>query len=557
MLFKAKDYQEVSLDLLEALDCSRSLALAIAVRHNALAENPELMSTYSHRLYNTPHNYLLSAQSCAIFKKRLWLMPEEVPNKDLSESALEAFLKVEHECSEANYHLRARSNFATNGLLHRAATIAQSILGNLPHDTFSHLDPLFTSGSTATLSGLNANIESKILSRLSVSQHAACYILDATRSCGLLKDIWEDNLEYVNYNVFRTVPKSFDKERIVCPEPLGNMLLQRHIARLIKKRLRKVGIDISSQADIHRSILESNSDLVATIDQSDASDRISYELVRQILPPDWFYILNQLRSKNCLLPDGTLHPLQKFMTQGNGFTFELETLIFYCIVKANLDNNKSDDKHFVSIFGDDTLVYDWHSETTIKALKQCFLKINVQKSFSNDTFKESCGTDIMENQNVRPIYFKEFSEGLFGLYELANRIYEVAGLFSNNVYRCRKFLRAYRRVVSRIPIDKRFYGPNSLGDSVLTDDLGENWITVSKHGGCKIKYLKSRPHKIGLWKRDIGTSGASDRIVNHSGQIVYALLGYSSQGTLIRGAPRRVSHGWCNVIERRTGLGWL
>jgi hypothetical protein len=62
-----------------------------------------------------------------------------------------------------------------------------------------------------------------------------------------------------------------------------------------------------------------------------ASDTLAFEVVSWLLPNDWWWALEQCRSPVGVLPSGETIRYQKFSSMGNGYTFELESLIFWAI----------------------------------------------------------------------------------------------------------------------------------------------------------------------------------------------------------------------------------
>jgi hypothetical protein len=125
--------------------------------------------------------------------------------------------------------------------------------------------------------------------------------------------------------------------------------------RVIRRKLRNAGFDLNSDQKNARSALYgSKTDKLATVDFKQASDTISARLVEEILPPAWYTVLNALRSEYYTL-DGIVTPYAKFSAMGNGFTFELESLIFVSAALACCQYLKLDSSS-VSVFGDDIII---------------------------------------------------------------------------------------------------------------------------------------------------------------------------------------------------------
>lgn len=174
----------------------------------------------------------------------------------------------------------------------------------------------------------------------------------------------------------------------------------------MKRRMYHHGIDLYDQSiNQDRARIGSRSGLYATIDLSSASDTVSAGLVYELLPSDWFDLLWTWRvgAVSSRLFNRTLQ-LEKFSAMGNGYTFELESLLFHCITAAacELSGYLPD----ISVYGDDIVAPSGCAVNVMLALEGLGFKINSEKSFYEGNFRESCGTDWVNGQNVRPFYIK-------------------------------------------------------------------------------------------------------------------------------------------------------
>jgi len=219
-------------------------------------------------------------------------------------------------------------------------------------------------------------------------------------------------------NKITFVPKSYKSLRSITIEGTLNQYLQQGAGGLIAKRLKSSGlVDLEIQADIHRSLVhrlsvDSYTDdgvkvSFATIDWSQASDRIWTELVRYLLPAEWFALLADIRSEQTEIElDGKqeIVSLPMIGSMGNGFTFPLETLIFLVLLRAIAAQNN--DISLVSVFGDDCII-DSKCYADIQRLAiELGWQMNADKSFSEGCFKESCGVDSFKGKDVRPFFIE-------------------------------------------------------------------------------------------------------------------------------------------------------
>jgi hypothetical protein len=201
-----------------------------------------------------------------------------------------------------------------------------------------------------------------------------------------------------------TVPKDARCDRIIAIEPLLNMFYQKGIGGLMRSRLRRNGCNLNDQTINQSLALEgSKTNKVATIDLSSASDSVSRGLVEFLLPPDWLQFMNATRS-NYTLYQGEKHFLQKYSSMGNGFTFELESLIFLALCRAI--SRSSSKESVISVYGDDIIVDSDMVPEVIRLLEICGFATNVEKTFTDGPFRESCGKHYFLGHDVTPLYVK-------------------------------------------------------------------------------------------------------------------------------------------------------
>ena len=145
---------------------------------------------------------------------------------------------------------------------------------------------------------------------------------------------WDTEIKICNGRL-TTVPKNSKTDRCIVIEPGLTTFLQLGLGGYLKARLKVFGLDLSHGQEKHRSIvLQASKDCeLATVDLSAASDSVTKQLVILLLPFEWWSLLDDLRVKTTLV-DGQIHVLEMFSSMGNGFTFELESLLFYAITRV-------------------------------------------------------------------------------------------------------------------------------------------------------------------------------------------------------------------------------
>lgn len=231
---------------------------------------------------------------------------------------------------------------------------------------------------------------------------------------------WADcgaTIKVVPGNRVTTVPKKTDIDRTIAMEPDLNMALQLAVGSHLRWRLKKFGVDLDDQSfNQHLAFIGSRDGHLATIDLSSASDSISYRLVADLLPFDWYSLLDDLRSPSGELPDGKTIVWEKFSSMGNGFTFELETLLFYSLARAAVEHELSFCSgawqaanplaSTISVYGDDIICHRAFADVVIRVLSSVGFKTNVEKTFSTGPFRESCGKHYYDGVDVTPFYVR-------------------------------------------------------------------------------------------------------------------------------------------------------
>jgi len=284
------------------------------------------------------------------------------PNWDLGidrkQVAIEKFIESERSCAEANLRLRklyvqgrSISSYTPESVMELARLRIQRLLGPFSWD---HAEPHFAFGPGATF-GLKSKFgdayykyqakpeatrECAVLAYTCISRVPAWFshvvsLTGKSEQEHMSLDLPSRVKELINIvpgNRITTVPKNAKTERIIAIEPSMNGYVQHGIGRLIRLRLKRVGVDLDDQR-LNQTLARQGSidGSLATIDLSAASDSVSLELVERLLPPDWVDAIKLSRSPEGVLPDGTRNVYQKVSSMGCGYTFELESLIFWAL----------------------------------------------------------------------------------------------------------------------------------------------------------------------------------------------------------------------------------
>lgn len=213
----------------------------------------------------------------------------------------------------------------------------------------------------------------------------------------------------VQYNKIAFVPKDADCDRTIASEPLLNQFLQLGIDYAMKVRLKRHKIDLRSQAR-NQELARQGSILgwfnsYCTADLKNASGSIYIELVRELFPPSWFTMLNDLRSPSFMLDTGEVTRYTGFASMGNGFCFPVETLIFASICSAA--HRYTGTAEDFAVYGDDIIMRQNESGVVQEYLRYFGFELNPDKSFFFGPFRESCGADWYDGKQVRPVYLDD------------------------------------------------------------------------------------------------------------------------------------------------------
>lgn len=431
--------------------------------------------------YALSSHYKLDAQVVATFRK-LEGLPTGV---DLKQRAIESFFLSEKRCERTNLQWVKYSNWFERGFhgdavdeklyLHlcRVRKLIADVLGQIPQD----LVPRFSSGSTYNDRGEEITIPHKMSSRPTATLNQFATVRDLwfptawARSTDLAP-------EFVLGNRFTTVPKDSTKDRGICIEPSLGVTYQLAVGADICKKLRSIGIFIKSEngavtaKDLHQRAakLASVDGLNATLDMSNASDTVAVWLVKTLLPKGWFDLLSSLRSPYTLIGNKWVK-LHKFSSMGCGFTFELETLIFWALSQS-VSSGK------VLTFGDDVILPAVDSRCAMSLLALAGFEINAKKSFWDplSPFRESCGGDYFNGTDVRPVFLKKIPSSPGEWIVLANQVNRILqnlkGEANDELLKS-----AWRICVNEVARNYRVFGPTWAGDTVIHNEDRSSWRT--------------------------------------------------------------------------------
>lgn len=221
------------------------------------------------------------------------------------------------------------------------------------------------------------------------------------------------------------VPKTLKGPRIIAMEPVCMQYVQQAIAAYVIKAIQTSEItgghiNFTDQSINQRlALMSSVSQSLATLDLSDASDRVPLSTVEDMLAsvPLLRDAILACRSRTALLPKSDIIvELKKFASMGSALCFPIEAMYFFSVIITALICERKVPvtlkeivkvSRDVYVYGDDIIVPTDKVRSVLDHLASYHCKVNVQKSFWGGNFRESCGVDAFAGEKITPVYLRE------------------------------------------------------------------------------------------------------------------------------------------------------
>jgi len=221
-----------------------------------------------------------------------------------------------------------------------------------------------------------------------------------------------------------TVPKTLSSPRIIAVEPTAMQYVQQGILRSLVQNIRAddnarnlIGFE-DQTPNQHLAEKGSTDQSLATLDLSEASDRVSNEHVRYLLRNHSHFAwgVDACRSRKARVPGYGVIRLSKFASMGSALCFPFEAIVFCTVIFLGIEQalntqlTKEDVKSFfgrVRVYGDDIIVPVEYASTVVTTLELFGFKVNTNKSFWNGKFRESCGKDYYHGEDVSVVRVRE------------------------------------------------------------------------------------------------------------------------------------------------------
>lgn len=213
------------------------------------------------------------------------------------------------------------------------------------------------------------------------------------------------------------VPKTLKTPRIIAIEPTCMQYMQQAVKREIQEAIE--GDNLASSfvgftRQEHNQLMAkrgSRKGILATLDLSEASDRVSNQHVRLLLlnHPSLARAIGATRSRKADVPDHGIHTLAKFASMGSALCFPMEMLVFTTVIFLGIQKElgrrltREDLLAFrglVRVYGDDIVVPVEYVSAVVQSLEDFGFLVNTRKSFWTGKFRESCGKEYYDGNDV-------------------------------------------------------------------------------------------------------------------------------------------------------------
>ena len=461
--------------ILRALDCPRALSVVILMRYEMWDEIANLR--LDPLAFNDAESFFKAHQATKLLSKAKWL-PTSFDKRLVAKKKFE---EAEDQCGRTNviWESYRRMKFQFLPDLERVFALARRKIGKVLGDNLYAWTELcdFGPGADGSTDRGMTSAYNKLSTPGCITLGAYPY-LETFSELTALGRLFVGNLEtrmlditFSRGNAVTFVPKSAKTDRPIAVEPRWNIFFQKGMGRYIRNRLKHFGVNLDFQGlNQALAIYGSRTGKYATIDLASASDTVSKEVVLALLPEPWLTILAAMRSPAYRL-DGEWHSYHKWSSMGNGYTFELESLLFWALCSSVNED--------VAIYGDDLIVPTESYESIVRVLEVCGFSVNMEKSFHSGPFRESCGQDAFDGVSVTPIYWKEILDDQ-GTLTLVNQISVLATRLGPEEFRFPGLKKVWKDLVYQLP--KRFQqrGPTTI--STVVHDVETSWSAVRKNG---------------------------------------------------------------------------
>lgn len=383
--------------------------------------------------YPNPEAVRAVRQVCLFYSKI------QIPCSDARvRKAISGYIECEKEVRMANTKLTDHDYDRFRAWFHRLfGPILFEVDREIENLVYSdEIRPGHGPGATADrLKGNQKWLQKQWTRRLEKVLPAGDMLLPNWRHYRLLEDV--DFLEPWEERPVRivTVPKTLKSPRIIAIEPTAMQYAQQALANMLVSRLESarnpnsamIGFTDQTPNQLLARMGSFHKDL-ATLDLSEASDRVSNQLVVEAFR-DWPTLSEAIQATRSLradVPGFGVIPLAKYASMGSALTFPIEAMIFLTLIMIGIEDalvsSESGShlrvvgKHYpdrlrasdvleierasVRVYGDDIICPTYSAPSVARTLEAYGFKVNSRKSFWTGWFRESCGKEYFDGHDV-------------------------------------------------------------------------------------------------------------------------------------------------------------
>jgi len=187
----------------------------------------------------------------------------------------------------------------------------------------------------------------------------------------------------------------------------------------------------------------------ATLDLSDASDRVSNQLVREMVSqwPHLHRAIDATRSRRADVPGHGVIRLSKYASMGSALCFPVEAMVFTTLIFLGIERSLNTTmtrkdirslSDLVRVYGDDLIVPVEHVHTIVQTLEHFGARVGLSKSFWTGKFRESCGKEYFNGFDVSIVKVRQ---------ALPSTIADVTGVISTVSLRNQLYIAGYEKSV--------------------------------------------------------------------------------------------------------------
>lgn len=352
------------------------------------------------------------------------------------------------------------------------------------------------------------------------------------------------------------VPKDSRGPRLICVHPAESIWIQQglrvELEHAIQRNRSHRYSRIWPRGHIHFDDQTVNGKLAltasatrsyATLDLKEASDRLSDRLV-QYLFGSYYRWFGCCRAQNVELPDKSQVELHSYAPMGNATTFPVQSLVFWAICVATMEDLGFHQPWDCYVFGDDIIIPSCCAEQVMLSLADFGLVVNQRKSFYRGAFRESCGVDAFNGIDVTPVRWKTTYDAdhlldLQSLSDLAQRLYEKGYVASSRV--------VYSAIAARLKVRRKRLAltnnPQHGGIAEYTD----NYLAVRQNARmCRFGSQRVMSSILRLHTPIVSECHDWCHVLSSLTSLVRLGRSNDPSGTLSRGA--RLVRGWTPVV---------